>query len=306
LGCSYNAGTSNLNGCTPLMIVTQKPFQTWSMLIFLAAIWGGSFLFIRIAAPSLGSIFLMAARVALAAAALLVYALARASLPDFRVHWNHYLVIGALNNAIPFVLIANAVIDLNASLSAILNATTPLFTALVAAVWLRESFGWRRGMGVLMGILGVVILVGFSPIPASTKVLLAVVQSLLAALSYGLGAVYSRTRFQGADPMHTTLGQLIGSTILLTPLAALSVPATQPTLVVILATLTLALLGTSFAYLIYFRLITASGPTTAASVTFLVPFFSILWGVIFLHEPLSLGMFIGLGVILGSVKLVIS
>jgi drug/metabolite transporter (DMT)-like permease len=288
------------------MASKQKALQTWSMLIFLAAIWGGSFLFIRIAAPSLGSIFLMAVRVALAAAGLLIYALAISSLPDFRKGWKQYLVIGALNNAIPFVLIANAVIDLNASLSAILNATTPMFTALVAVVWIGEPFGWRRGLGVVMGILGVVVLVGFSPIPFSTKVLLAVMQSLLAALSYGLGAVYSRTRFQGANPVHTALGQLIGSTILLTPLATFSVPRSTPTLAVILATLTLALLCTSFAYLIYFRLITAAGPTTAASVTFLVPFFSILWGVIFLQEPLSAGMFLGLGVILGSVGLVIS
>jgi drug/metabolite transporter (DMT)-like permease len=276
------------------------------MLIFLAAIWGGSFLFIRIAAPSLGSIFLMAVRVALAATGLFVYALAQRAMPNFRAHWKHYLAIGALNNAIPFVLIANAVIDLNASLSAILNATTPLFTALVAAVWIGEPFGWRRGLGVLMGILGVVILVGFSPIPFSTKVLLAAAQSLLAALSYGLGAVYTRTRFQGANPVHTSLGQLVGSTILLAPLAAFSVPVTPPTVAVILATLALALLGTSFAYLIYFRLITAAGPTTAVSVTFLVPFFSILWGVIFLHEPISAGMFLGLGIILGSVGLVLN
>src|SRR5512139_1756687 len=141
------------------MVPTQKPFQTWSMLIFLAAIWGGSFLFIRIAAPVLGSIFLMAARVALAAAAVFGYALAQSSIPDFRANWKRYLVVGALNNAIPFVLIANAVIDLNASLSAILNATTPLFTAVAAAIWIREPFGRRRFLGVLLGILGVLILV---------------------------------------------------------------------------------------------------------------------------------------------------
>lgn len=288
------------------MASTQKPLQTWSMLIFLAAIWGASFLFIRIAAPSLGSIFLMAVRVALAAAGLLAYAVVQSSLPDFRFHWKHYLAIGALNNAIPFVLIANAVIDLNASLSAILNATTPLFTALVAAVWIGEPFGWRRGLGVFLGILGVVILVGFSPIPFSLKVMLAVLQSLLAALSYGIGAVYTRTRFQGANPVHTSLGQLTGSTFLLVPLAAFSLPTAPVTPTVVFAVLALALLCTSFAYLIYFRLITAAGPTTAASVTFLVPFFSILWGVLFLKEPLSLGMFLGLGVILSSVGLVIS
>jgi drug/metabolite transporter (DMT)-like permease len=288
------------------MTSRQNLALTWSMLIFLAAIWGGSFLFIRIAAPVIGSVFLMAIRVALAAAGLLAYCLMQRSLPNFRKRWKQYLVIGALNNAIPFVLIANAVIALNASLSAILNATTPLFTALVAAVWIGEPFGWRRGMGVLVGLLGVVTLVGFSPIPLSPKVLLAVAQSLLAALSYGLGAVYSRTRFQGANPMHTALGQLSGSTFLLLPLAFFSVPEAPPSLPVTVAVLTLALLCTSFAYLIYFRLISSSGPTTAASVTFLVPFFSILWGVLFLNEPLSLGMFLGLGIILGSVGLVIT
>jgi drug/metabolite transporter (DMT)-like permease len=288
------------------MTTSQKPLKTLLMLIFLAAIWGGSFLFIRIAAPALGSIFLMAIRVALAAFGLMAYALAQSSLPDFRLHWKHYLVVGALNNAIPFVLIANAVVDLNASLSAILNATTPLFTALVASVWIGERFGWRRALGVVSGILGVVILVGLSPIPFSTKVLLAVAQSLLAALSYGLGAVYTLTKFQGANPVHTSLGQLSGSTVLLMPLAVVSLPAASPPQVVVFAVVALALLCTSFAYLIYFRLITVAGPTTAASVTFLVPFFSILWGVIFLHEPLSAGMFLGLGVILGSVGLVIS
>lgn len=288
------------------MNVSQNSLKTLSMLIFLAAIWGGSFLFIRIAAPVLGSIFLMTVRVALAATGLLVYAVTQASLPDFRRDWRQYLVIGALNNAIPFVLIANAVIDLNASLSAILNATTPLFTALVAAVWIGEPFGRRRGLGVLMGFLGVVILVGFSPIPISTKVLLAVAQSLLAALSYGLGAVYSRKRFQGDNPMHTSLGQLCGSTLLLLPLAAFSLPAVTPSLVVTVSVVVLALVCTSFAYLIYFRLILSAGPTTAASVTFLVPFFSILWGVIFLQEPVTTGMFLGLAIILGSVGLVIS
>jgi drug/metabolite transporter (DMT)-like permease len=288
------------------MTSRQNIVLTWSMLIFLAAIWGGSFLFIRIAAPVIGSVFLMAVRVALAAAGLLAYSLLHRSLPNFRDYWRQYLVIGALNNAIPFILIANAVIDLNASLSAILNATTPLFTALVASVWIGEPFGRRRGFGVFLGLLGVAVLVGFSPIPVSSKVFLAVAQSLLAALSYGLGAVYTRTRFQGANPMHTALGQLSGSTFLLLPLAFLSVPATPPTVTVILAVLTLALLCTSFAYLIYFRLISSAGPTTAASVTFLVPFFSILWGVLFLNEPLSLGMFLGLGIILGSVGLVIS
>ena len=288
------------------MKIPARQLQTWAMLILLAAIWGASFLFMRIAAPVFGSISLMAMRVSLAAAALFLYAIFQSSLPDFRRRWKQYLLIGALNNAIPFVLIANSVIALNASISAILNATTPLFTALIATVWIHEPFGWRRALGVGAGFLGVVILVGYSPLPLSTKVILGVIQSLLGALSYALGALYLRTRFQGEKPLHNSLGQLTGATVLVLPLVAFSIPATPPSLTVLLAALALALICTALAYLIYMHLIASAGPITAVSVAFLIPIFSILWGVLFLQEPLSLGMFVGLGVILASVGLVIS
>lgn len=286
--------------------IRPNPLQTFGLLLLLSAIWGGSYLFIRISAPLLGPIPLMAVRVGLAALALLLYARLGNNLPDFRSRWKQFLLLGALNNAIPFTLIASATIHLNASIASILNATTPLFAAVVASVWAREPFGVRRAAGLVAGFSGVVVLMGFSPLPLSGKVVLAAGQALLAALSYGFAAVYARSRFRGVPPLHTSVGQLVGATLLLTPLAVPAFPQTLPGPGIWLAVVTLALVCTSFAYLIYFRLIATAGSTQAATVTFLVPFFSVLWGVIFLNEPLSLGMFGGLALILGAVWLVLA
>lgn len=276
-----------------------------ALLLVLAALWGGSYLCIRVAAPVLGTLPTVALRVSIACVALLAYAAMLRDLPDFRSWWRAFLALGLLNNAIPFVLIAHAVISLNASVAAILNATTPLFTAIVAAIWLGEVFDARRAAGVALGIGGVAIIVGWSPLPVSGRAMLAVAQALVAALSYGLAAVYARRRFAGARSLHTAVGQLAGSSALLVPLAFVAPPTGVPTLRVVVAVLALALACTALGYLIYFHLIANAGATQAATVTFLIPCFSTLWGAMFLDEPLGMGLFVGLAVILGGVWLVI-
>lgn len=275
------------------------------LLLILGAVWGASYLFMRIAAPVLGPISLMAARVALAALALWIYCIAFSSRPDWRKRWRQFLFLGLFNNAVPFTLIAVAVIHLNASIAAILNATTPLFTAMISAMWLGEALGVRRFGGIVLGIGGVVILMGWSPLPLTARTLLAGGAALLAAVSYGLAAVYARSRFRDVPPEHTAVGQLTGATLILTPVAFLQLPEEPISIAVAAAVLALALVCTSFAYLIYFRLIASAGATQAATVTFLVPFFSVLWGVLLLGEPLSAGMLLGLVVILFSIWLVL-
>lgn len=287
------------------MRTSPYSLQSWLLLLLLAAIWGGSFIFIRIAAPVMGSIFLMGFRMVLATIAMLLYIFWIGTRTDFKSRWREYMLLGALNNAIPFVLIANSVINLNASMSAILNATTPLFTAIASAFWLHEQFGRRRALGVLAGIIGVIVLVGFSPIPVTARTVIAALQSLLAALAYGLGAVYSRSRFKNQSPALTSTGQFIGSSLILVPLSVVGISEVEFTRAAVLSAVILAWIGTSFAYLLYFRLINTTGPTATTAVTFLVPFFSLLWGVLFLQEPLNLGIFAGLGVILVSVWLVL-
>jgi drug/metabolite transporter (DMT)-like permease len=273
-------------------------------LILLGALWGSSFLFIRVAAPVLGPFVLMDVRVGLAVVALSLYAVVVSRLPKLRFRWKEFLTIGALNAAIPFSLIATAEINLTASLAAILNATTALFTALVATVWIGEELTARKILGLLMGIVGVTVLVGWDPIPLNVIVLLSVGASLLAAFSYALGGVYAKRIFTGIPSLAMAIGQQMGAAMLLLPLAAVTLPPGPPPLPAALSALALALLCTAVAYLLYFRLIANVGPTKTLTVTFLSPVFGLLFGVLLLGEPVGIGTFLGLGIILSSVALV--
>lgn len=274
------------------------------MLLLLAALWGASFLFIRIASPVLGPVVLMDLRVFIAGVALVFYAIIFARLPALWSRWKAYLLLGAINAALPFTLIAFAELRLPASLAAILNATTPLFTAIVAAIWLHDRLRVKKVIGLVVGVVGVGMLVGWSSLPLNTTLFLSVGASLAAACCYGIGGVYSKVAFKGTSPLALAVGQQLGAGLLLLPFAALKLPAALPPLPVLLAVLALALLSTSVGYLLYFHLMANVGPTNTLSVTFLVPVFGLLWGALFLGESLSLGWLVGLGVILLSLVFV--
>jgi len=286
---------------------TMRP-KDLAALLSLAALWGGSFLFIRVAAPVFGPVGLAAMRVTLAGLALLGYAAATRKLPTFRGMWGRYVLLGTLNGAIPYALIAAAELRLTASLASILNALTPLCTAVVAAVWLHELLTAKRIAGAVLGIVGVAVLVGGSALPSDAGTALAVGASLLATVSYGLAAVYTRVAFRGLPPLALATGQQIGAAIVLVPLAVPVTVVTAPPLNLsaglIAAVVALALLSTSVAYLLYFSLIASVGPTGAASVTLLVPVFGLVWGALFLHETLHPATFAGLAIVLASVALI--
>jgi drug/metabolite transporter (DMT)-like permease len=270
------------------------------LLLLLAAFWGASFLFIRIASPVIGPVVLVDARVLLAGLVLLLYAALCARLPRLWSRWKSYLLLGTLNAAAPFTLIAFAELHLPASLAAILNATTPLFTAVVSAFWLHDRMTIKKVLGVLVGMIGVAVLVGWSPLPLTPLVLFSVGASLLAACFYGVGGVYSKVAFQKESPLALALGQQLGAGVVLLPFAGVSIPAQFPSMQVILAVLALVLLSTSIGYLLYFHLMVTVGPTSTLSVMFLVPVFGLLWGALFLKEPLTVGWLVGLGIILFS------
>lgn len=273
-------------------------------LLLLGALWGGSFLFIRVAVPALGPVLLMDLRVLLAAAALTLYAVAVGRLGGFRSRWRQFLILGGLNAALPFTLIAAAEINITASLASILNSTTPLFTAVVAALWIGESLTLRKAAGLLLGVAGVAVLVGWNSQPVSGAVVLSVCASLAAALAYGLGGVYAKRTFSGVPPLTMAVGQQAAAAAILLPLAAATLPGDTPSLNVVFSVFALALLSTALAYLLYFRLITNVGPTKTLSVTFLVPVFGVIFGVLFLDEPFGLGTLAGMGIILAGVALV--
>ena len=274
-------------------------------LLLLGALWGASYTFIRVAVPALGPFTLMGLRVALAASILALYAavLAR-EMPKLGSRWKEFLIVGTTNSAIPFAPIAAAEIKLTASLAAILNSTTALFAAVVAALWIGEALTMKKVFGLVLGLAGVAVLVGWDPIPLSGIVLLAVAAMLAASLSYAVGGVYVKRTFAGVPPLTMAIGQHAGAAVLLLPLAAVSLPHEVPPLPAALCALALTVLSTALAYLLYFRLIENVGPTKTLTVTFLIPVFGLLFGVLLLGEPVGVGTLVGFGTILYGVALV--
>jgi len=273
-------------------------------LTLLGAVWCAAFLFIRFAVPALGPFLRVGLRVGLAAVTLLVYVLIAGRVPKIRSRWRSFLILGFFNAAVPFSLISTAEINLTASLAAILNSTTVMFTAIVAAVWMGDALTARKLVGIVLGIVGVTVLVGWDPTPMNGVVLLSVAAMLFASLSYALGATYAKHAFSGIPPTGMAIGQLTAATALLLPLSVVSLPREVPSLAVALCVLGLALLSTAVAYLIYFRLIENVGPTSTVTVTLLVPVFGLLFGVLLLDEPFGLGTLAGLVTILSSVVLI--
>jgi drug/metabolite transporter (DMT)-like permease len=280
--------------------------KEFTALFGLAALWGASFLFIRIASPVIGPFTTIQGRVTLAGLALLAAVWLTGHSLEWRQRWKQYLIIGALNAAIPFLLIATAALHLNASVSAILNSMTPLFTALAVWKWTDEKATARKWAGIFTGMAGVAILVGWSPVPVTREVVISIVLSILSTVSYGLAGVYAKKTFAGVPPLSLATGQQLGASILLLPLTLVNLPASSAafTPLVLVSVLGLALLCTAVAYLLYFYLIEQVGPTRTLSVTFLIPVFGMLWGVVFLQEAITGGMLAGLLVILSSIFLI--
>jgi drug/metabolite transporter (DMT)-like permease len=273
-------------------------------LFALAAVWGGSFLFIRIAAPSLGPLPLAAGRVALAGLAMWVAMRALGQRPALRGNVRKLLVLGAINAAIPFSLIAAAELRLTASLAAMLNATVPLWASLFGVLWLGERITPRRGAGLALGIVGVAVLVGWSPVELNVATMLSVGAVLVATCGYGLAGVYTKRQLSGVPATTLTLGQQLGATAWLIVPAATQLPNAHPTEAAVWSLVALALLSTTVAYVLYFHLIASVGPTKTTTVTYLLPVFGTAWGALFLGERITLGMLAGLGCILASVVFV--
>lgn len=273
-------------------------------LTALGAIWGASYIFIRVAVEPFGPVLLMFLRVALSALLLLAFAKLRRIPLDIRRQWRRFLLLGFLASALPFTLIAWAELTVTASMAAILMSTTPLFAAMVAAVGLGEPLTCAKMLGALLGIAGVTLTVGGSNLEMNAEVLAATGALLAATLSYALGGVYAKRSFAGVNSMSLSTGQLLGSAFILAPVSLVDLPAFEVSQVAIVAMLALVVLCTAFAYQLYYYLIISAGPTQALTVTLLVPIFGVIWGALLLQESISPGMAAGLMIVLLSVGLV--
>lgn len=275
-------------------------------LIALGAIWGASFLFARMAVPSLGAAWLTELRVALAGIVMTAYAITVGVDLAPRRHWRHYLFMGVLNTALPWALYAYAANYISASYLGILNATTPWFGALFGALWLGERFTWRKGAGLAIGVAGVTLVVGFGPVVVNANVILASIACIGSAAIYALSATYMKKRAQGVPALGMTAGSLVVAALALVP--ALPGPLPAQMLLdwkIATAVLGLALLCSAAAYVLFFRLLVDVGPTRSLTVAFLIPVFATLWGAVFLGEPVGVATVIGGALILLATAMVL-
>lgn len=272
-------------------------------LFCLAALWGASFLFMRVSVPAFGPVALIMWRVAIAA--VFLWLASRLVRQPLRLghRWKHFLIIGILNSALPFLLFAYAAQTLPASLLAILNATSPLFGAAIGAVWLRTSLTGAVALGLGCGLAGVTVLVGQNLALVGGSEWTAIAAGLLAPLSYSLASLYTRARPGLATPFDNAHGSMWMAALVVLPLFLFAPLRQAPDAADWLAVALLGVLCTGAAYLLYFRLIDDVGATRALSVTFLIPVFGVLWGTLFLDEAIGWHTVLGGTLILTGIAL---
>jgi drug/metabolite transporter (DMT)-like permease len=260
-------------------------------------------LHLRIAAPVLGPVILAELRAAFAALFLLIVAWTLRKPLDAGKHWKHFLILGLFNSALPFLLFSFAAKTLTASVMSILNATAPIWGAIIGAVWMRQSPSGRTMLGLLLGVAGVSLLVGGDQLTVQPGATTAIAAALMAAFFYGIATNYAKTA-TAAEPFANAHGSMWAAAILIAPATPFSPLIASPGAGVMAAAAALGIVCSGIAYLLYFRLIKDVGATSALTVTFLIPVFGVLWGSLFLSEAVRWNTIVGAGIIIVGTALV--
>jgi drug/metabolite transporter (DMT)-like permease len=282
---------------------THANGQAWALdFILLASLWGASFLFMRISTVEFGPVATAAVRVSIASVFLMPILLYKGLGSQLRQHWKRVFFVGLLNSGIPFACYAFALLSITTGLSSLLNATVPMFGALVAWVWLRDRPTLSRTLGLVIGFAGVAMLAwdkaSFKPDASGVAPGWAVLACLLACVCYALAASFTRRYLSELPPLVTATGSQIGAALGLALPALWLWPTQMPGPSAWLALLAVGILCTGVAYVLYFRIIGNAGPARALSVTYLVPVFAVLYGLLFLGETVTPWMLICAAVII--------
>jgi drug/metabolite transporter (DMT)-like permease len=279
----------------------------WPLLLLLAAIWGASFACIKFAVEDIEPAPMMAIRTLGAGLVLLGYLAlttgARHAVGELSRYWRPALVLGTLNAAIPFWLVAWGEKHIDSSVAGIAQATVPIFTFLLAARFLpHEPVGTTRIVGVAIGFLGVAVLAGFDP-EGGRLALLGTMAVVLSSLSYGAAGVYGQYRVRTVPGPVLATGSMLAGGLILLPLSLFQLPTHAPDAAAVVSVLVLTLLGTAFAQLILFHMLRVFGSRRLSLVTYLIPGFAVFWGAVLLDEPITVAALGGLVLILGGVAL---
>lgn len=267
-------------------------------LLLLAALWGASFLFMRTATPEFGAIALVAVRTGIATLCLLPFLLAARKLVAVKGHWREILVVGLANTALPFCLFSYATVMLGAGMGSVLNATAPMFGAVIAHFWLKDRLSTMAVLGLFTGFAGVVVLTNARSGVELSDSVIPVLAALGATFAYGFSACYTKRNLSGVSTLAIAAGSQGFAAIVLLPLAVVTWPSQTPSFQAWWQVAVLGVACTGIAYILYFRLIANVGAAKAITVAYLVPVFGVMWGVIFLEETISHSLLIGAGLIL--------
>lgn len=267
-------------------------------LIALGFLWGASFLFMRIAGPEFGAFALVEVRVAIAAAVLVPLLLIRGQGKELTENWLPLGILGVHNTALPFLLLTWATLFLSAGIAGILNATAPIFAAIIAWLWLGERLTISRSAGLLVGTVGVWLLVRDKVGASMGDTTLAVIAALCGSFLYGIGGNFTRRYASHIKPLAVATGSQIGATLVLLPVAIMTWPQNSISSTAWAAAIIMGLFSTALAYILYFRLIANTGPTNAITVTYLIPLFAMALGAVVIDEPITVSMLVGCAVIL--------
>lgn len=281
------------------------PLPSLIRLILLGMIWGASFLFQRITVPVVGAPFTAAIRIVLSAIMLVfVLRLLGRSL-DLRKQWKAWLWLGTICAALPFLCFAYAARSLPAGYMAVINATVPLLTVVMASIMLRARPSWSKGIGVVVGLVGVGVLARYGSLDMNRQTLIAMGLCFAASSLYAYSSLFIRQRHSSVNPLVLAGASQLGAAIVILPLGLWSLPSQWPDTGVVVCLLVLGLVCTGLAYVLYFRLISDVGSEKAVTNTFLVPVFAQLWGALFLHEHLTLAGAFGFALVLLAIALVL-
>ncbi|MEZ9546307.1 MULTISPECIES: DMT family transporter [Vibrio] len=258
----------------------------------LAAIWGGSFLFMRIAANPLGPAVLIEARVLCAAVTLLLVSFYLKRKLSFNAHAKHFFILGLFNTALPFLFFAYAAQTLNASTLAILNSTAPIWAAIIGAIWTKTTLEARVLLGLGIGVTGVGVLVGWDAMNIGQEAILPIFAAVMAAFSYGIASNYTK-QAPKVEAFNNAHGSMWAAVLIVLPFVFFIPMREAPNLTITMSVILLGAVCTGLAYLLYFNLINELGAPSALSVTFLIPVFGILWGNLFLDEAIGINTVVG-------------